>query len=515
MPLALNAAAWFFVGESDGGGSAKNVVIKPPFRIGRCDGQDLVLPNRSVSGYHAEIVEENGELWLRDLNSTNGTFVNGVRITSKTRLVPGDTVQFAAALFQVSCDHDPSSSVAPRAGVNDDALAKMQDTQFDRLFKGGVVPFFQPIVRIDEDARTIVGFEVLGRSRLFGLRTPAQMFAAASRMEMEAELSRALRNQGIEVASNGLAEHLSLFVNTHPAELQCDGLVESLQDIRRSFPNRPITLEIHESALNDTGELGTVQSELKALNINLAFYDFGAGQTRLVELSEITPDVLKFDDALVKQIDKATAKRQKFVASLVKMVKDLGITPLAEFVESVGEHQTLRQLGFELGQGFLYGRPGSLPDFAESSQSNVPSEIEVKTNTEVGDKPGDLQRAAPPSITESKQAVTDESPPSSGPQNANWLLTQPSNHFTIQVLSAISQERAQRYIDTQENPQEFAVFCKQGKTRTLFIVVYGVFEDQAAAKSASGKLATSAVSPWIRRLSGVHAEIRNTAQQGD
>ena len=81
------------------------------------------------------------------------------------------------------------------------------------------------------------------------------------------------------------------------------------------------------------------------------------------------------------------------------------------------------------------------------------------------------------------------------------------HYYTVQVLSAISEESAKQHIAKQANPEEFAIFCKRGKTRMLFIVVYGVFEDRAAAKSASAKIANATISPWIRMLSSVHAEI--------
>ena len=184
--LSLNAKACFFVGKSDDVEAHKNVAISPPFRIGRNPDYDLCLPCNSVSGLHAEIIEEDGEIWLWDLNSTNGTFVNGKRI-SKTRLCEGDTVQFGTTVFMISGDQNLTDGGTTKSNQE---MAELQNTQFQRLFNGGVVPFFQPIHSIGGKQQEIFGYEVLGRSRLFGLRTPAQMFAAASRMEMEAELSR-------------------------------------------------------------------------------------------------------------------------------------------------------------------------------------------------------------------------------------------------------------------------------------------------------------------------------------
>ena len=180
------------------------------------------------------------------------------------------------------------------------------------------------------------------------------------------------------------------------------------------------------------------------------------------------------------------------------MVTDLGIVPLAECVERLEQHETLQQLGFQLGQGFHYGRPCSISNCRESGRR-----AEVRSKVE--------------SIPLVKSFLDDPSPgqahadhqESGGPHQSDWLLKQPENHYTIQVLSAISEDRANDYISMQENPEQFAIFCKQGKTRRLYIVVCGVFEDRAAAKEASKKLADATVSPWIRMMSSVHAEIRS------
>ena len=77
-------------------------------------------------------------------------------------------------------------------------------------------------------------------------------------------------------------------------------------------------------------------------------------------MSEASPDYLKFDMQLVQGIAAAPARRQQVVAMLVKMVIDLGIAPLAEGVEEAADSQVLKEMGFVLGQGYLYGRPSSI-----------------------------------------------------------------------------------------------------------------------------------------------------------
>lgn len=495
--FALNAAAWFFVGKSDSEGAQENMPIKPPILIGRNSGADLRLPCSSVSGMHAEIFERNGELWVKDLRSTNGTFVNGIRIRSQNRLCENDTVQFGTLVFQISREHRSSQVSSLVANDNSEQdIEALQNERFERLFSGGVVPFFQPIISLSKNENELFGYEVLGRSRLFGLRTPAQMFATASRLEMEVELSRVLRNQGIKVADKNLETGQLLFVNTHQTELEYDGFENSLIEIRDNHPGRPIVLELHESVLNETERLLSIRKTLESMDIQLAFHDFGAGQVRLAELGEICPKVVKFDVQLTKGIDKAPSKRQQFVASLVKMVTDLGITPLAECVEQAGEHETIRQLGFQLGQGFYYGRPSSISD-CRVSTPRIEQRVQVESVPMVKSF-----------LDESPLEEVSEVEGTDAPNDSEWLLSQPENHYTIQVLSAISETRAQDYISTQDNPEQFAIFCKQGKTRMLYIVVCGVFEDRAAAKKASGNLADATISPWIRILSSVHAEIR-------
>ena len=67
--------------------------------------------------------------------------------------------------------------------------------------------------------------------------------------------------------------------------------------------------------------------------------------------------MLKFDMKLVRGIDIAPKSKRQMVESLVHMTRDLGITPLAEGVETEEEATVCQQLGFELFQGFLFGSP--------------------------------------------------------------------------------------------------------------------------------------------------------------
>jgi EAL domain-containing protein (putative c-di-GMP-specific phosphodiesterase class I) len=60
---------------------------------------------------------------------------------------------------------------------------------------------------------------------------------------------------------------------------------------------------------------------------------------------------------LVQQLDTAPPERQRMLASLVQMVRELNILPLAEGIESIGEREICRRLSFYCAQGYLYSRP--------------------------------------------------------------------------------------------------------------------------------------------------------------
>ena len=135
--------------------------------------------------------------------------------------------------------------------------------------------------------------------------------------------------------------------------------MESLRELRVAFPKQLITLEIHEAAVTDQEQMAELRVALDELNMQLAYDDFGAGQSRLSELVTVRPDYLKFDMHMIRDIDKAPAPNLRMLKGLVDIALDLEIVPLAEGIETEGEHETCCQIGFEMAQGYFYGQPVS------------------------------------------------------------------------------------------------------------------------------------------------------------
>ena len=221
-----------------------------------------------------------------------------------------------------ACNRPGQPAHGPRS-ASDRALALVL---FDKLMtEHAVTPFLQPIVEM-KDRRT-VAYEVLARSRLFGLEMPRDMFGVAQQLNLEVELSTMLRWEGVQVDAEHAAAAALVSQHASPRVARSEARPVA-GALRENWPDQALTLEIHEAAVTKGARLAELRLLLKRLDIKLAYDDFGVGESRLNELAEVAPDYVKFDMSLIRDIDSATPQRQQVVASLVQMVRNLGITSL-------------------------------------------------------------------------------------------------------------------------------------------------------------------------------------------
>ena len=357
---------WFLEGCFDSGDKTRVVGLgRLPGVVGRRPEQDVALPFMSVSVEHAELFVRDGRLWVRDLGSTNGTFVNRARIEGPTQVRHGDVLHFGREEFRLLhriTDFGGGETIP--LDLDQENLPHVMATglrEMDELLRDeAVVPFFQPLVELSDDQR--IGFEVLGRGAHPTLPvSPYELFRVAAAANKEVELSALFRDRGVQVGA-GLEGQPQLYVNTHPAELRDqEGLVASLARLRESAPDVQVVLEIHEAAVLGPAPMRRLRERLVELGMGLAYDDFGAGHSRLAELLEVPPDVLKFDIAIVRDIHLAADSKRQMVGTLVRVLKEQGIKCLAEGVERKEEATACRELGFDLAQGWHFGKPAPAP----------------------------------------------------------------------------------------------------------------------------------------------------------
>lgn len=369
---ATNDSLWYLEGFL---GPEKRLQQIPicnlPFRIGRQPGLELTLPSELVSSRHAQIEIEAGELRLTDLGSTNGTFVNRSRLRGTRPLEEGDVIHFANYEFRVGLQHAGEPSVLTGSTVAFDLDLPRDRVEESRRLRAlldqrAVISVFQPIVSLDR--HKTIGYEALGRGAYDGLPTSiADLFEIASTIEAEAELSRAFRGHGCAQLCRALPGEGKLFINTHPRELGKPTLISSLEEFRGEVPEQELVLEIHERAISEPGAMRQLRRELEPLGIEIAYDDFGAGQSRLLELTEVPPEYLKFDRALVHGIARADEVRRHLLEGLVRVTRELGIATIAEGIERKADARVCRELGIDLAQGFLFGAPVSAASLPRSS----------------------------------------------------------------------------------------------------------------------------------------------------
>ena len=301
-----------------------------PFRLGRSPGLDYTIYSSQVSKHHAEIVQTGDTYTIRDLGSTNGTFVNGRRIIEAT-LSAGDIIHVARKEFRFGLDptlhqETPNLQVtAPSAAEIPVSLIKRRDVRV----------IFQPIVHLKTGE--VLGYEALGRSTHAVLNLkPAELFRLAEQCRLAPELSRLFQNVAVEEATR-LPGNTQVFLNLHPAEMHDEWLVESARDLQsRLRPGQKLVLEVHEDAVADVQMLAHLRERLHALNIGMAYDDFGAGQARLHELAEAPPNFIKLHLTLIRDIHQSHA-RQELVQALNHVSKDLGVDLIAEGIETEEE----------------------------------------------------------------------------------------------------------------------------------------------------------------------------------
>lgn len=259
---------------------------------------------------------------------------------------------------------------------------------------------FQPIVELRTGRLT--GFELLARRRS---ESPAQRLPEAFIPEIERSgLSHRLTIILLKQAfsSEPLRQSLlDLSVNLSPLQLHDPDLPNLIGDCARQagFPLHRVNLEITESALlEDLDRARAVVRELKALGCRLALDDFGTGYSSLRHLEALPFDKLKVDRSFVRSMTEARESR-KIVAAVLGLGQSLGLTTVAEGVESASQASMLLWLGCDLGQGWLYGHPQSsdrIPEMLTLSARSfaVPSAPPLQSNAMVGLESLPAQRLA-------------------------------------------------------------------------------------------------------------------------
>ncbi len=224
---------------------------------------------------------------------------------------------------------------------------------------------YQPLISVQSGK--VVGFESLVRceSPTFGVISPCDFIPCSEQSGQILELGswifqqalldlKCMRNQGMN--------HICLSLNVSPVQLLHTNVYEQLMSliIELNIPPSAVKLELTETALiHDPQTISKVFNAFKREDVQIWLDDFGTGFASLSLLRKFNIDGLKIDRSFVNGI---TDNNDDFTlcSAVIAMAQRLGLHIVAEGVESENQLQILSQLGCDVVQGYLLGKPQTL-----------------------------------------------------------------------------------------------------------------------------------------------------------
>ena len=159
---------------------------------------------------------------------------------------------------------------------------------------------------------------------------------------------------------------LEVTVNVSAQQLMARGFPAAVSDVLAETGTEPAALVLdltEEPFIRDAERAWTVLMDLKDLGVKVALDDFGTGYSALNHLRQFPVDIVKIDRGAIggMESDRATAS---MVTAVIDLSHGLGLTVVAEGVESRVQRDRVTTLGAEAAQGYYFAAPMSPPEFA-------------------------------------------------------------------------------------------------------------------------------------------------------
>jgi diguanylate cyclase (GGDEF)-like protein len=217
---------------------------------------------------------------------------------------------------------------------------------------------YQPIVRLAD--RRIVGVEALVRWQhpVRGAVPPASFIPAAERTGLIVPLGRwvlrqACHQQALWRQAYGEGAPAAVSVNVSGRQLQEQNFVDDVADAVHEAGLQPheLILEVTETAVLTGRQVFDTLQALRGFGVRIALDDFGTGQSSLGLIQTCPMHILKLDRSFVDGIT-GGGQRDAVAAAVAQIARGLGLSAVAEGIESQEQAEHLWELGYELGQGF-------------------------------------------------------------------------------------------------------------------------------------------------------------------
>jgi len=332
-----------------------------PLVMGRDETADLQIDSGRVSRQHAAISRDGKNYRIRDLGSTNGTFVNGARI-DESPLADGDMLIIADVEFTFclpGSDLNRATATQVLADDHPNASSETEPWEIVRqirclhevLARRAIASRYQAIV--DLDTGEIVGYE----ARDCEPATPQIELGLICGLEGPlTDRLHALQRRLICENARSLTVGIPLFVEIHASELGGERLADALGALRVAVgDNRPLVAVVPEGATHSGQYLGELQRRLSDFEIAIACRSNGAELERLIDNCHAPPMYVMVDATLLVS-RRPNPKRQRLLDKFMSTARDGGIPVIAEGICCEADAKRCHELGCRFGQGPLYER---------------------------------------------------------------------------------------------------------------------------------------------------------------
>lgn len=244
---------------------------------------------------------------------------------------------------------------------------------------------WQPQVRLADN--TITGAEVLARWRHEGQEIPPCQFIPIAENSGQIGLLgdwifRTALAEADELRKSCVCDSFQVAVNFSPLQLKNDDASQLVSEMLKKYRFDPACLEVEitESALVE-GQRGAAAflDKLRKLGVAVAIDDFGTGYSNLSNLKRFHIDKLKIDQSFVFDLAKNQTSRQ-IVEAVIKMAHSLGMTALAEGVETEAHADLLREMGCDYAQGYFFSHPVAMSELKKLYLPGVDGKLPVENS---------------------------------------------------------------------------------------------------------------------------------------
>ena len=247
------------------------------------------------------------------------------------------------------------------------------------LSENRIIPYYQPKVSLRTGA--CIGFEALLRwHHPSGIRPPQSIKAAFDDPAISVQLTDRMLDRVIEDITFWRDSGIDagrIAINGSAADFRRGDLADRiLQRLHLAgLPSSVLELEVTETVFvsQEVMNVAEILRTLSQAGVTIALDDFGTGYASLTHLKQFPVDTIKIDRSFISRLGKAESEDNAIVSAVIGLARSLGVTTVAEGIETTAQAAHLVRHQCDIGQGFLFGRPMPAARVADVIQNWTPS----------------------------------------------------------------------------------------------------------------------------------------------